>query len=104
MDKKNGNRKRKGNTREKIRRGGHKQKISKTERGGFKKKRRRVLRLRETIAMVDLVETWVEKWSWEKTKELLPKEYKLMGMPRSKMRKEERNNCWGNNNRGEIGD
>jgi hypothetical protein len=54
--------------------------------------------------MVDLVETWVEKWSWEKTKELLPKEYKLMGMPRSKMRKEERNNCWGNNNRGEIGD
>jgi hypothetical protein len=83
---------------------GTSKKIPKTERGGFKKKRRRVLRLRETIAMVDLVETWVEKWSWEKTKELLPKEYKLMGMPRSKMRKEERNNCWGNNNRGEIGD
>jgi hypothetical protein len=82
---------------------GTSKKIPKTERGGFKK-RRRVLGLCETIAMVGLVETWVEKRSWEKTKKLLPKEYKLMGMPRSKMRKEERNNCWGNNNRGEIGD
>jgi hypothetical protein len=60
MDKENGNRKRsaKGNTREQIRRRRHEQKRDNEEVKGegiilecseFKKRRRRILRLRETI-------------------------------------------------------